>query len=111
MNFDDYKVTVPYPERPRRPRLDAYTADSINAHSVALVKWGKAQEAYLIQKRTYSDAQTMMLERFKTDVLKEYGLEGHPKADKVFAMAWEEGHSAGYSEVAMWVEQLAELVL
>lgn len=48
--------------------------------------------------------------RFKNDVLQANGLEGHPKADKIYSIAWEEGHSNGLTEVAHWVHKLSELV-
>jgi hypothetical protein len=33
----------------------------------------------------------------------------HPKQDEVFAYAWQEGHSAGFSEVLSYLERIAEI--
>lgn len=47
---------------------------------------------------------------FKADLEAEYELVGHPKADKVFGLAWEHGHSASLHEVWMYYDDFAELV-
>lgn len=50
-------------------------------------------------------------EAFKKEALKELGLENHPKAEKVFDLAWERGHSQGYTEVYLELQELADLLL
>ncbi len=50
-------------------------------------------------------------EDFSEDAIEYCGLKGHPKADKAFAMAYERGHSYGYSEVLQELKELAELLL
>lgn len=50
-------------------------------------------------------------EEFKTRALKQFGLFGHPKAEKAFAMAWDRGHSAGFNSVAIELSELAEILL
>lgn len=49
-------------------------------------------------------------QEIKVRLLEKHGLTDHPKADKLFEMAWEHGHSAGEHEVDYWVQDLAELV-
>jgi hypothetical protein len=39
-----------------------------------------------------------------------HGLSGHPKADKLYEIAWEFGHSAGYGEIEIYYDQLVDLV-
>lgn len=41
----------------------------------------------------------------------EYGVVNHPKAQKVWDMAWERGHSSGYDSVRSEFEELVELIL
>jgi len=48
---------------------------------------------------------------FKEDALRDVGLEGHPRADKAFQLAWREGHSDGFFEVHDWLLDLAELLI
>ena len=49
-------------------------------------------------------------DEFMKDLLAHLGLTGHPKAEKLFSMAWNQGHASGYSEVAYYAEELAELL-
>ena len=63
----------------------------------------KGWEAYQAEsKRLY--------EAFKKDLAHEYGLTGHPKFERAFAIAWDHGHSSGYSEVAIYFDELVELL-
>ena len=57
----------------------------------------------------YHNDQNRLVELFKKDALKEVGLANHPKSDKIYAKAWENGHSAGYNEVLNHLKDLAEL--
>ena len=69
-------------------------------------------------KTTYSEetrkehrAETARLEAiFKADLEEEFGLTGHPKADKLYGIAWSYGHSAGYIDVAHYYDELSELL-
>jgi hypothetical protein len=62
-----------------------------------------AREEYLAETRAVDDA-------FHGGLAKEYGLLGHPKERKVWELAWEEGHSSGYSTVEQYYDQFSELV-
>ena len=56
-------------------------------------------------------AETNRLDaQFRADLEAEHGLANHPKADKIYSLAWEYGHSAGYIEVALYYEDLIELI-
>jgi hypothetical protein len=66
-----------------------------------LVKMG------IVGKRTLRDVQeecVMLLQ------LEKVGLLGHPKSGKAYSLAWEYGHSSGYDEVYIYLQDLAELV-
>lgn len=47
---------------------------------------------------------------FQADLEREFGLEGHPKAGRLFEIAWEDAHSEGYEHIAWQYENLAELL-
>ena len=51
------------------------------------------------------------MNKFKEDAFKECGLKGHSKANKVYQLAWDEGHVSGLLEVFRWLEKLDDLVL
>lgn len=47
---------------------------------------------------------------FRADLEAEHGLAGHPKADKLFHLAWEAGHASGFSDVEYHYSTMAELL-
>lgn len=47
---------------------------------------------------------------FKADLEKAFGVEGNPKAEKLWAISWDFGHSAGYDEVLSYYSELVELI-
>ena len=51
-----------------------------------------------------------LMVKFKDDLLKHLDITGHPKAERLWEMAWEEGHSAGYEEVLSSAETLVDLL-
>jgi len=111
MNCDDYKITIPYPNRPNKPFLAGnHSSKEASDYANALAKWEDDMVAHRMQLAAYREAQVKLDEHFKQDVLKEFGLEGHPKAKQVWDLAWEEGCSMGYEGVANRVERLAELI-
>lgn len=59
----------------------------------------------------YSKDQFRLEDKFEKDAIEAVGLKGHPKAGKAYALAWEHGHSAGYSEVLNYLSEFAELIL
>jgi hypothetical protein len=61
-------------------------------------------------RRKWKIDRNRLVEVFKHDSLEELGILNHPKADKLFDIAWEEGHSNGLTEVWLWMETLADLL-
>lgn len=111
MNSDEYR-NKDYPSRPEKPylRRGTETAESVRKFADDLAIWETQMVEYNRLVDLYNIRQRKLEDKFKIDVLAEYGLTDHPKAEAVFALAWEEGHSCGYSEVEIWVGRLAELV-
>lgn len=58
----------------------------------------------------YHHDQCSLDSEFQEDALEHAGLTNHPKANKVWSMAWDHGHSAGWSEILYWVVELSTLV-
>ncbi len=61
-------------------------------------------------KRAYHLDQARLQDIFKHDLFEEYGVEGNPKAERCYAMAWEHGHSSGLSEVSIYFAELVTLI-
>lgn len=69
---------------------------------------GEERQAAL---EAYREEDGRLSDLFRTEALAELGLAGHPKADKAYSLAWSQGHSAGFSEVYIYLQELAELLL
>lgn len=80
---DYYKTKLPYARKKENPSVyDEYKAD-----------------------------QNRLDEEFKRDALAHVGLTGHPKADKAYAFAWQEGHAGGCSDVLHYLDEVAQIIL
>jgi hypothetical protein len=49
-------------------------------------------------------------EAFKKALAEEYGIISNPKFEKAFDIAWQQGHSSGYSEVENYFSDLVDLI-
>jgi hypothetical protein len=111
MDFNKYKNQLPYPPRPAKPTLpknptpEDYRkhADDMEVHAQAVTKCLKEMDKYHAE-------QARLDTLFKQDALAEVGLTNHPKADKAYGLAWENGHSSGLSEVYNHLLDYAELL-
>lgn len=61
------------------------------------------------QREEYRKEESRIHNDFRRDALTEVGMLGHPKADKVYALAWENGHAYGFREVFSHLQDLAEI--
>lgn len=113
LDFDKYKVGFMCPQKPSKPRVDDRHATSASARLYLkdIEEWELKMVEYEAKRDEWRKAEAEAVSAFKKDVLEEYGLAGHPKADKVYALASQEGHSCGLMEVAGWVQKLSEIVL
>lgn len=103
---DSYKNKLPYPVGPALVGLRTLKNQPAAGEGEVHLE-GKAREAAM---QAYREEDSRLAEEFKADALAEVGLTGHPKADKVYHLAWEYGHSAGFSEVMNYLPDLADLV-
>jgi hypothetical protein len=62
------------------------------------------------QRAAYRNEENRLYTQFKKDLLEHLGFTNHPKAEKLFAMAWSDGHASGYEEVAICADRYAELL-
>jgi len=110
MDFSVYKNRLPFPERKssissmERRVLEKYGATEQLRSAL------DAQEAYEAALGDWRTENLRLQGEFKRDAFRELGLIGHPKAEAAFTLAWEWGHSAGYSEVFSYLEELAGLL-
>lgn len=112
----EYENKTPYPTKPKRPAkagtpAGKMTGEELRAMADEIEAWNKADEAYREALKEYNRETGRKMESFRADALKELGLEGHPKADKAWAMAWERGHSSGLISVYQELDEIADLIL
>ncbi len=112
MNFDAYKVTsVQYPAMPHKPTLKHHpTAAEARAYADAKDEYDKQMVTHREAVKAYHIEEGRLMDQFRKDAIEEAGLTGHPKADKAFALAWQEGHASGLSDVMTHLYELAELL-
>jgi len=67
-------------------------------------------EALKEARKAYATETRRLEAQFKTDLLAEYGVTDHPKADRCYSLAWEHGHAAGLAEVAGYFDEFVELI-
>jgi len=48
--------------------------------------------------------------RLREELEEEYGIVGHPKASRLWEIAWDLGHAYGYDEVEAHYRELVDLL-
>jgi hypothetical protein len=100
-----------YPSKPNKPRLqDTHTVEEVLAYVDNLRLYEQAMEVWTVARDAYYARSHEIAEQFRKDLEEEHSMTGHPKADKLYAKAWEDGHSAGFAEVENVYSDLIELV-
>lgn len=67
-------------------------------------------EAYKKAHANYWDEHNRLMDDFREDIFKEFDVENNPKREKCFSLAWEHGHSSGFSDVYYYFADLVELI-
>jgi hypothetical protein len=120
LNYDNYKNKLTYPKKVDYTFYNHYANGKFlgksksrdgdeNCPKGAVVE-KVVYDEYYADSKAYRDETARLDELFKQDVLSLLGIADHPKADKLFDMAWEDCHSEGLEAVASRCEELAELL-
>ncbi len=117
MNMDTYEIAkkyeetaraLLYPTKPQKPAEKDYPSHA--AYGQALDQWETDKEQWLRLVDEYHAANGRVNQSFEAEILEALGITDHPKARKLWEMAYERGHSGGYYEVAQEAERLVELI-
>ena len=100
----DYETKIPYEYEIVPIDEDTMTVREAREHTD---RQKEMKKNHLALRR--QDIYRLTVE-FRKDLADEYGVTGHPKEPKLWNMAWEHGHSSGLEEVAMYYDELVELV-
>lgn len=107
-----YNSKLPYPSRPKGPnRVSERTANGYRRLADEVEAYEAALDEYRAAAALHRNDDARLVEQFRADLIEELGLTEHPKANLLYAKAWEMGHSCGLSEVVNYAEDLVELVL
>lgn len=69
-------------------------------------------EQYIEALQVFVEDNEKLEREFKKEAIEAVGLKDHPKADEIYAFAWDiYGHSSGFSEVFRNLINLAKLIL
>jgi hypothetical protein len=66
--------------------------------------------SYNAHLKHYHEETKRLQEEFRVDLIAQYKMTGHPKADKFFNKAWDMGCSGGLEEVEYYFRDLIELI-
>jgi len=66
---------------------------------------------YDLKRNEYTQEGNRLYNLFKRDLFAEYGVQGNPKKELAFNMAWERGHSEGYEQVESYFSELVPLII
>jgi hypothetical protein len=86
---------------------DARQAYRLQADKVYFMPVSQERRAAARKKLALLDAEQAA---FKALALTTAGIADHPKAERLYAIAWEDAYSEGYDAVGARVEELAELL-
>lgn len=101
----EYENRVPYPARD----ISEIDPETTTLAEAVRIKARRKQE-FLASRTAYRQGEYAQRARLKADLEVEHDIVGHPKADKLWNLAWEMGHSLGYSGVLNYYNELLELV-
>lgn len=123
--FEHYQnVTLPWPSKPSYKRYNVFIGPQVlglgllkqEADKLVEENPGAEYVSYFLEKeynaaRKAHNAEAKALEQeFERDIFEEFGVTGHPKADKVMSLAWARGHSEGLHSVYAEFVELVELI-
>lgn len=101
-----------YPQRPKSPiEPKEKTAENMRAFADSLDVYENKMELYRDKRKAYDERKAALNQDFKLDLFEEFGVTDHPKADKVFDIAWDLGHADGYDSVSYYFEKLVDIIL
>jgi hypothetical protein len=119
------KIGAPYPRKRDFTALYAYDSGKVvwsgphSEHSAvdirrkfpnALIQQVTDEEGYKKAAAAHNAERQRLHEEFKNDLFESYGVGDHLKRHRCFDIAWDLGHSSGYSEVLNYFDVLVELI-
>jgi len=102
----------PYPEKPKKPvLLTGATSDDMRKYADAFDEFQVKFAEFEAQRVAYYQCKFDIEQEVIKLICDESGIDSIPEQyrEKVYRLAWQEGHSAGYHEVYQWLTRLVEI--
>jgi len=103
----------PYPKKPSKPILNSkHSTEEVLEYAKKLENYDKEFEQWKFNKSLYDEQDTKLSslkEEFIKDYVGFYEYVPKDKQDKVWNKAWGDGHSNGWYEVYLHLDELVEL--
>ena len=105
------KTTVKIPSKPRKPVIpNNPSANDLRLLADKMDAYNADFQYYKDQHAAYMQELNNLEQEFRNDLEAYYEMTNHPKAVLLYDMAWDYGHSVGFSEVANHYSDLVRLV-
>lgn len=110
-----YKNALSYPTKPKEPEVLRKLARDLSDVDIAALPVTRALYAedmaeYRADLAAYRQEDARLEELFRVDLAHDHGMIDHPKEGLLYAKAYENGHSGGYSEIYNVYSDLVDLV-
>ncbi len=110
-----YKNNFPYPDRPSLSPIFGKTASQLTADEIKSLpslkeEFEKAKVSYKEAMQAWHNEEGRMNALFEADCAAAEGMENHPKRQKLWSKAWEDGHANGYNTILERYESFAEFL-
>lgn len=105
---DDY-MTIYYYKKGVMVAMKRQFDDDFKAPKNCVEEKVLDEVSYNAHLKHYIEVQDRLKNEFREDLIAEYGMSNHPKANKIFDKAWELGHSKGYDHVEYYFQDFVDL--
>lgn len=111
METAQYEFKKPYPVKPVKPLLkaDAKSAD-YRKYADQLAIYEHKMIVFEQEVEKWKLAKEALMMKFKQDLFITLGIESHPKREKLWDKAWEDGRDEGLYHVYIVASELVELM-
>lgn len=108
-DYQDRISQLVYPKRAEKPIESLFPTH--RQYGEALDKWEGEKNIWRNKINEYRLAENNLNEEFKHACLKWLELDKHPKADRLWNLAWDYGHGSGLTEVTIYLDDLSDLLM
>lgn len=102
-----------YPKAPTKPSLPTkHTSSQVEQYAKEMKQYEELHEQWREERNTIDDFNKKIDDRVYVFMIEESGADKFtPKQQAIlYTKAWQDGHSYGYSEVLLYLQELVDLV-